>query len=158
MTNAELQAKLKSVPLFREFTEQELTQFFDLLDPVPASAGAVVVHQDERGDAMYVVAQGQCRVVHHKAGHDIELAMLKDGDFFGEIALVDEGPRSADVIAVSDVVLLKITQAAIGAVAGVYPSAAFKFLVAIGRIMVERLRRANQRYVDSMLFPVQGKE
>ena len=44
------------------------------------------------------------------------------------------------------------------AVAGVYPTAAFKFLIAIGRIMVSRLRRSNQRYVDSLLFPLAGKD
>ena len=91
-------------------------------------------------------------------GHYIELATLKPGDFFGEIALVDEGPRSADVQALEECTLLKITQAVISAVAGVYPTAAFKFLIAIGRIMVSRLRRSTQRYVDSLLFPVAGKD
>jgi len=40
----------------------------------------------------------------------------------------------------------------------VYPTAAFKFLIAIGRIMVSRLRTSNQRYIDSLLFPVEGKD
>ena len=40
------------------------------------------------------------------------------------------------------------------ALAGVYPNAAFKFLVAIGRILVDRLRQSNQRYIDSLLFPI----
>jgi len=97
-------------------------------------------------------------VVHHKGGREVELAVMHEGDFFGELALVDEGPRSADVIAISDVAMLKISQAVIAAVAGVYPTAAFKLLIAIGRIMVERLRLANQRYVDSLLFPLQGKD
>jgi CRP/FNR family transcriptional regulator, cyclic AMP receptor protein len=158
MTTAELAAKLRDKTLFREFTQQELDELLDLLDPVMAKAGDIVVHQDDRGDCMYIVVTGKCRVVHHKNGMDIDLAILNEGDFFGELALVDEGPRSADVIALEDVALLKITQAVVAAVAGVFPTAAFKLLIAIGRIMVERLRQANQRYVDSLLFPIQGKE
>jgi CRP-like cAMP-binding protein len=158
MTTAELAEKLRDKFLFREFTPQELDEFLDLLDPVMARAGETVVQQDERGDCMYIVVSGKCRVVHHKNGRDIDLAVLSTGDFFGELALVDEGPRSADVIALEDVALLKITQAVVAAVAGVFPTAAFKLLIGIGRIMVERLRLANQRYVDSLLFPLQGKE
>jgi CRP-like cAMP-binding protein len=157
MTNAELSAKLRHTELFQDFTQQELDQCVDLLDPVSAAAGHVVVRQDEVGDCMYIVVSGQCRVVHHAAGRDINLATMKDGDFFGELALVDEGPRSADVVAVTDVTLLKLSQATVAAVAGVYPTAGFKLLIAIGRIMVGRLRSANRRYVDSLLFPVEGK-
>jgi len=158
MTTAELAARLRDKVLFREFTQQELDEFLDLLDPVMAKAGDTVVRQDDLGDCMYIVVTGKCRVRHHKNGRDIDLAILNEGDFFGELALVDEGPRSADVIALEDVALLKITQAVVAAVAGVYPTAAFKLLIAIGRIMVERLRLANQRYVDSLLFPLQGKD
>jgi CRP-like cAMP-binding protein len=158
MTDAELRDKLRPAPLFREFTDRDFEELFALLDPVKVPSGETVVKQDDEGDAMFIVVEGRCRVVHHKGGRDIELAMLKGGDFFGEIALVDCGPRSADVIATTDVALLKITQAVISALAGVYPSAAFKLLIAIGRIMVERLRQANQRYVDSLLFPLQGKD
>ena len=118
----------------------------------------MIVRQEDAGDCMYILMEGSARVVQHKEGRDFALATLEAGDFFGELALVDEGPRSADVQATSDCVLLKITQAVISAAAGVYPTAAFKLLIAIGRILVERLRRSNQRYVDSLLFPIAGKD
>ena len=158
MITAELREKLHKTVLFREFTDQEMSEFLDLLDPLSAEPGEIVVRQDDIGDCMFIVVQGTCRVVHHKGGREVELAVMREGDFFGELALVDEGPRSADVIAISEVSMLKISQAVIAAVAGVYPRAAFKLLIAIGRIMVERLRKANQRYVDSLLFPLQGKD
>jgi len=157
-TIAESLEILKDKELFADFTAGELQQFLELTDPIFVKAGEVIVQQDALGDCMFIVVQGRARVVHRKDGHFIELATLKPGDFFGEIALVDEGPRSADVQALEDCTLLKITHAAVSALAGVYPTAAFKFLIAIGRIMVARLRRSTQRYVDSLLFPVAGKD
>lgn len=157
-TIAELRDKLRDKVLFAEFTDAEMDEFFALLDRVEFKTDDVIVKQDESGDCMYIVVSGRAKVVHHREGHNIELAGLKAGDFFGELALVDSGPRSADVIATEPCVLLRITQPAISALAGVYPTAAFKLLIALGRILVERLRRSNQRYVDSLLFPIAGKD
>jgi len=155
---SDIRSKLKDHALFAEFTALELGELLDLLDRVTVADGDVIVKQDEPGDCMYLVVDGEVRVMHHRGGRDISLATLKAGDFFGEIALVDNGPRSADVIAQGSASLLKITQASVAALAGVYPTAAFKFLIAVGRILVSRLRTSNQRYVDSLLFPVEGKD
>jgi len=157
-TISEIRSKLKDHALFAEFNALELGELLDLLDQVRVKDGDTIVKQDEPGDCMYLVVDGEVRVVHHRGGRDITLATLKSGDFFGEIALVDFGPRSADVIAQGNGLLLKITQASVSALAGVYPTAAFKFLIAIGRILVSRLRTSNQRYIDSLLFPVEGKD
>ena len=154
----EIRQKLRSTVLFSEFTNEEIEEFIDLCDATSAAAGEVIVKQDDMGDCMYVLVVGEAKVVHHSGGRDIDLASLNAGDFFGELALVDEGPRSADVLALTECTLLRITQGVISAVAGVYPTAAFKVLIAIGRIMVSRLRKSNQRYVDSLLFPIAGKD
>ena len=157
-TSTEIWEKLKGQSLFIEFTDDELADFIALLDILEAKKGEIIVRQDDHGDCMFVLVEGTVRVLHHSGGRDINLASLKPGDFFGELALVDAGVRSADVEALDACTLLRITQAAISAAAGVYPTAAFKFLIAIGRILVGRLRQTNQRYVDSLLFPVQGKD
>ena len=157
-TNAEIVDKLRDKVLFKEFTDLEMEEFISLSEERSAPAGATIVMQDELGDCMYIVVKGQARVVHHRDSHHIELARLKDGDFFGELSLVDHGPRSADVLAVDDCTLLRVDIGAVSALAGVYPNAAFKFLIAIGRILVDRLRYSNQRYIDSLLFPHVGKD
>jgi CRP-like cAMP-binding protein len=112
----------------------------------------MVVRQDEPGDCMFVVVEGSAKVVHHKGGKAIELATIGPGDFFGEIALVDQGPRSANVEAVTHCTLLRVPESVMHALAGVYPAAAFKLLVAIGRVLVSRMRGANQKYIDSLLL------
>ncbi len=157
-TTPEIREQLKHTVLFSDFTPDEIEQFVDLCDLTTAKPGELIVKQDDHGDSMYVLVAGEAKVKHHKDGREIDLAKLSCGDFFGELALVDEGVRSADVIAEQNVTLLRITQGVISAVAGVYPTAAFKFLVSIGRILVSRLRQTNQRYIDSMLFPLAGKD
>ena len=155
---AEFRDLLRDKVLFAEFNDAEIERFLDLLDEERFERGDVIVKQDASGDCMYILVSGRAKVEHHKEGHEIHLAILEPGDFFGELALVDEGPRSADVLAMEACVLLKITQAAIAALAGVFPTAAFKLLIAIGRIMVNRLRQSNERYIDSLLFPIAGKD
>jgi CRP-like cAMP-binding protein len=152
MTNEEILARLRSCTLFADFTMEELSEFLDLLDPMEAKSGTCIVRQDEMGEVMFLLVAGKAKVVHHREGRDVVLAALGPGDFFGEIALVDHGPRSADVETTEDAVLLSISQASMSALAGVYPMAAFKFLITLGRIMVQRLRASNQRYIDSMLL------
>jgi CRP-like cAMP-binding protein len=105
---------------------------------------------------MYVLVEGSARVVHRREGREIELAILKTGDFFGELALVDSGPRSADVETLTPCSLLRIEHGALRAIAGVYPNAAFKLLIAVGRAMVMRMRRGNQKYIDSFLTGENG--
>lgn len=157
-TTAQIREQLRDKTLFKEFTDTEMDEFIELLDQRESAAGDAIVKQDELGECMFIVVKGRARVVHHTEGNFIELATLKPGDFFGELSLVDRGPRSADVQALDHCMLLRIDLGAVSALAGVYPNAAFKFLVAIGRILVDRLRQTNQRYIDSLLFPLAGKD
>jgi CRP-like cAMP-binding protein len=144
-------AKIRHLSLFQEFGESELEGLASLIDCACYSDGQLIVKQDEPGESMYVIVTGTVKVVHRADAREIELATLHEGDFFGEIALVDEGPRSADVVAIGDARMLSISQATIRALAGVYPSAAFKLLVAVGRVLVSRLRHGNKKYIDSLL-------
>ena len=149
--NPEYLKMLQGLPLFAEFTDAELEGALDLIDKVEFKPGECIVKQDEKGDCMFVLIEGSARVVHRRAGKEIELATLKVGDFFGELALVDSGPRSADVETITACTLFRIEHGALRAIAGVYPNAAFKLLIAVGRALVQRMRRGNQKYIDSLL-------
>ena len=144
--------------MFSEFTGAELESFCLLTESVEVKKGECIVRQDEHGDSMFVLQKGTADVIHRAKGKRIELARLGPGDFFGELALVDEGPRSADVEALEDCTLIAIPQSVIRALAGVYPSAAFKLLVAVGRVLVARMRKGNQKYIDSLLLSSMGKD
>ena len=153
---SEMRVRLRTKPLFKEFQEEELDALLSLLEPEYFEDRGMIVRQGDVGDCMYLVVDGRARVVHHRGDRAVELAVFECGDFFGEIALVGHGPRSADVEAVERCALLRISQASVSALVGVYPAAGYKLLIAIGRILVERLRASNRRYVDSVLFPAGG--
>jgi CRP-like cAMP-binding protein len=152
--STDTQQKLSALHLFAEFTDAELDGFLDLVEPVRIKAGDAIVRQDQRGECMFVILEGTAKVSHARDDKRVDLATLQAGDFFGELALVDEGPRSADVIAVTDCELLRVPQSVVHALAGVFPGAAFKLLLAVGRVLVARLRQGNQRYIDSLLAAV----
>jgi len=144
-------AKFEGIPLFAEFNRQELEAFVELTDPLNYKRDSVIVRQDEIGDCMFIVIDGKTRVVHRRDGREFLLAVLERGDFFGELALVDEGPRSADVIALEDCTMLRIPHPVMRALASVHPMAAFKFIQAVARGMVHRMRDANRRYIDTLM-------
>jgi len=147
----ELSQKLSGMPLFADFTEEEISTLIDLSESCSCKEGEIIVEQDSKGDAMFLLVDGSVKVSHRADDRKIDLAVLGTGDFFGEIALVDHGPRSADVVAAEDCTVLRIPQGAIFALAGVYPNAAFKFLIAVGRVLVRRMRFGNKKYIDSLL-------
>ena len=149
--NPEYLKMLQGLPLFAEFTDAEMEGALDLIDQVQFAPGECIVKQDETGDCMYVLVEGSARVVHRRGGKEFELAVLNVGDFFGELALVDSGPRSADVESLTTSTLLRVEHGALRAIAGVYPNAAFKLLLAVGRAMVQRMRKGNQKYIDSLM-------
>lgn len=153
MTEADIKVRLRATTILKDFTERELSTFLDLLETIEVPAGECIVRQDEESDAMYLLIDGRAKVTHHRDGRDVTLAELKIGDFFGELGLVDHGLRSADVEALEPCVLLKIPEASLSALSGVFPQAAYKFVISIGRLLVQRLRKSNQRYIDSLLFP-----
>jgi len=77
------------------------------LHPAFATKGSTIITQGDQGDSLYVVEEGRAEVtVKSGEGHDITIAFLGDGDFFGEMSLISEEPRTASVKALTDCKLL----------------------------------------------------
>ena len=145
-------ATLSKFQLFAGFKEEELATLLSLSDCQKFAPGERILSQDEPGLCMYVIISGSVRV-HTRAGdQEVNLADLHTGDFFGELSLVDDGPRSATVDALEETDVLRVTRMVVGVLAGVQPSAAIHLLAAIGRSLVNRLRAGNQKYLDLILL------
>ena len=143
--------KLAKFTVFAELGADELRVLLEQSAIESYSAGDRIINAGDIGHCMYVILRGSVRVTVQRGAGEIELASLSAGDFFGEVALVDDGPRSASVTATDPCELLCITRTTLGVLAGLQPGAAIQLLAAIGRNLVARLRKGNQKYVDLLL-------
>ena len=143
--------RLEQFCLFAGLSSDDLHSLLQLTDIQSIPAGKRIVTQGEEGHCLFVLLEGSARVTAENGGREVELSMLSAGDFFGEVSLVDDGPRSANVTAVDACTLLRITRMTIGVLAGLQPPAAIQILGAIGRALVKRLRQSNQKYLDILL-------
>ncbi|MGH7902677.1 MAG: cyclic nucleotide-binding domain-containing protein [Candidatus Dormibacteraceae bacterium] len=100
-------AALSRVAILFTLPDNLLRALARQLRPAVVTKGTVVIRQGDPGDALYVIEEGRCEVAVEEApGHTITVAFLGSGDFFGEMALVSEDPRSASVRALEDCRLL----------------------------------------------------
>ena len=99
-------AFLQSVPIFAGMTSQELMDVADITKEVSYPAENTIIREDDIGDHMFILVEGE--VVVHRG--NTRIGKLRPNDFFGEISILDRGPRSASVTTLSDCQLLRIDQ------------------------------------------------
>lgn len=99
---------ISTVPLFTGLSEEVVGELVARTVAVTFLPGDRVIGQGEHGDALYIVVHGLLRVHRTESGEDDELALLEDGDFFGEMALLGEQVRIVNVSAVHACELLRI--------------------------------------------------
>jgi CRP-like cAMP-binding protein len=145
---------LRKVPLFSDLNEGELARFAEVTREREYPKNSVILFEDDPGDALYIVSTGQVKVVLiGEDGREVILSVLGDGDFFGEMALIDDEPRSAHVIAMKDSQLLVLRRDDFQAQLKEHPAIALKLL----RELVQRLRRADEKIGGLVLLDVNGR-
>ncbi len=90
---------LSKIFLFSDLGRQDILRLSALMTENTYKKGENILVQNEKGDSLYIILEGKVKVVlYGDKGKEIILSILKDGDFFGEMALLDEDVRSAYVI------------------------------------------------------------
>jgi CRP-like cAMP-binding protein len=107
--------------------------------------GQVIVQQGDKGDHMYVIQKGKVEVIQEKDGNQIKLAVLVDGDIFGEMSLFDRVPRSSTVRALGEVRVLTIDKKTFLRRVHEDPSLAFRIL----QKMSQRIRDLNEELIKT---------
>lgn len=91
---------LHYIPIFARLSDAQLALLAERLATQRFARGDTIVHQDEPGSVLYIIVLGQVRVYRvADAGQEVSVAILRAGDFFGELALLDGEARSASVAA-----------------------------------------------------------
>lgn len=136
---------LRRIKILADLNDAQLSHLADFLELQHVPQWATVVQQGDIGDAMYLILEGELRARMMTGGRETILATFGPGDFFGDIALFDHGPRSADVVANVDSALLRLTAVAFERLAKEAPSLATPFLQATSRTLASRIRADNKR-------------
>jgi CRP/FNR family transcriptional regulator, cyclic AMP receptor protein len=143
---------LKEVPLFELLDDHERQELAGQLDAVHYPAGEMIFNYGDPGDAIYVISAGEVEVFFkNDTGERIVLEVATRGDFFGELSLLDNGYRSASVIALQDTDALRLDRDDLRKFLLLRPEAAMDLLAAMGRrtrATVERLRHTASRNVN----------
>jgi CRP-like cAMP-binding protein len=119
---------LKRVPLFTGCSKKELEALARIADEIDLSEGSVLTREGQPGREFFVLVEGEVEVTQ---GGD-EIAQLRAGDWFGEIALLTKASRTATVTAASPVRVLVVTDRAFRQVLETTPSIAVKMLERVG--------------------------
>mgnify|MGYP001344702556 CR=1 FL=1 len=138
-----LRRTLKLVRLFEGFSEQDARDFIAWATRFDAGPGVTIIREGEPGQDMFVVVAGNLSVVKAGGGREQELAVLVPGDSFGEIALLDSGPRSASVVAITASTLLRFERRYLVKI----PEVSLKLYRNLATMVAARLRDANARVV-----------
>ena len=101
---------LRKVPLFAELPEADLNRLCAMVEQVKLPAGQVLFEEGSRGDRAYVIESGELEVIKDSGGRPVLLDLRRAGDVIGEIALLEDTPRTATLRARSDSRLLAINQ------------------------------------------------
>ncbi|SRR6266511_4876380 len=143
---------LRQVPLFESLDDKAAKELCELLEPVDCKAKTVLFHAGDAGDAMYLIERGKVRIsVQAKDGHEVTLAKLGRGDFFGEMALLDGERRSADAVVAEDARLALLSREHFLSFMRSSPDVALEMLTALAnrlRHTDELLRHSATRNVN----------
>lgn len=145
---------LATVPLFSGLDRTELQRFADLTREKFYPRGSVILFENDPGDSLFVVRQGRVKVVLiGEDGREVILGVLGVSEHFGELALIDDRPRSAHVIAMEDSHLLVLRREDFRKRVESSPAVAWSLLTELSR----RLRRADEKIGGLVLLDVPGR-
>jgi SulP family sulfate permease len=142
-TELSMKLSLDELPLLRDFTADQIERLRSWLEPVAWPSGDVIFRHGDPGSSLYLVTHGRASVhLWHDDG-DIRLATFAAGAVFGELALLDRGPRSATITVDEDLTGFGLSEASFTVLRQEQPDLAIKLLSALGRELSVRVRHAN---------------
>jgi len=145
---------LRTVPIFSDLTDEDISSLGRLSIRKHYPKDTVIFFENEEGDFFFMILDGRIKVtILGDDGREVILSLLGPGDFFGEMALLDNEPRSATAIAVEDSELLSLHRTDFQSVLADKQS----ITVGLIRVLTSRLRKANHQISTLALLDVYGR-
>jgi CRP/FNR family transcriptional regulator, cyclic AMP receptor protein len=146
---------LRQVPLFESLDDEAAKELCELLETLDCEAPKVLFRAGDAGDAMYIIERGKVRIsVQTTDGRELTLTELGQGDFFGELALLDRQPRSANAVVADDARLAVLSRDHFLSFMRSNPDVALEMLTALAH----RLRRTDELLRHSVTRNVNVEE
>jgi CRP-like cAMP-binding protein len=138
---------LKNQPMFRDLTSEELVNVAPLFFEKSYTKNATLFVEGMSGEILYLIRKGSVHITKKMAnGQETILATLKEGEFLGEMSLIDNRPRTATARVAEESSLLVMTKKAFTTLLEKHPAIALKILLVFLKIANERLRKANESF------------
>lgn len=136
---------LKQIPLFKGITYMDLVKLSKFLHLRKYGQNEIIFFEKEPGAGLYIVKSGQVKIfIKSLEGEERELVKLGSGTFFGEVALIDEAPRSASAICMEDTELLGFFRPDLMTLLDRDPRLSSKILWQLALVVGQRLRDTNK--------------
>lgn len=154
MAHEENKAFLRRVPLFSGLTESQFEQLAAGSARRSYPKGRTIVSEGEPSQSMYILLAGRAKVQRSDSeGKEVILAVLGSGEFFGEMSLIDDSPRSASVITLESCEFMAVSKDAFKAMLAQSP----EMCMSVMRGLVRRLREADKKIETLALLDVYGR-
>jgi CRP/FNR family cyclic AMP-dependent transcriptional regulator len=145
---------LQAVPYFTHLSKEEIMELAVLLIMRRFNQGQVIFHHGDPGGLLYIISQGKVKISHStQDGHEALLAILGAGDFFGELALLDDSPRSATAEALETTDTLTLHREDFRHYLKNNPDFALHLL----QTMANHIRRLNSQLSDIFFLDLAGR-
>ncbi|MCF8267526.1 MAG: cyclic nucleotide-binding domain-containing protein [Ignavibacteriales bacterium] len=146
---SDIESVLTAMPPFENMDRKHLKLFMQIIHNRVYSASEYVFYQGDPGVCLYIILSGEITVHQNdELGNSFELARFTRGDFFGELALIDEETRSATAQATKETTIAAIFKPDLDEFMEKYPTEGIKILGGISKIIAMRLRRVNNDYIS----------
>ena len=154
MAHEDIKAFLRRVPLFAGLTEPQFEQLAAGSARRSYPKGRTIVSEGEPSQSMYILLAGRAKVQRSDSeGKEVILAVLGSGEYFGEMSLIDDAPRSASVITLESSEFIAVSKEAFKAMLAQSPDMAMSVM----RGLVRRLREADKKIETLALLDVYGR-
>ncbi len=145
---------LKAVPLFSGCQDEQLRVLAAMVTRRSVPRGTLVLNAGDQTDSLYIVLSGRLKVLMSDSdGKEVILSILGPGEFFGEMGLIDDSPRSASVLAIEPCELLSISKRDFKSCL----AQNFEMAMAVMKGLVRRLREADRKIGSLALLDVYGR-